>query len=384
MINTYVGDIPLKIQSSFWQGTCLFAYIISQGGVLNFFSLLLTISSSVFIHELGHAIAAILYGYKPTIQLSFRGGKTTYLGEQQPSFKQFAITLAGPLFGFGLFLIATTAIKLGFIQPFFMQLRFINLILTFINLLPILPLDGGHLLRIVLQKISPNRGNTLAHLCGLILTSILSILFYILQNLLMGSLLFFITCKNYTQYRETRGLMRDDYNDRLNLTFQHAQKQLFLGNHSDSLNLFKEIRTQTQKGSRLYLLASIYIAKISYGLGHMDDALSLLQPLQNLLDSDSKLLLHTIAYESKKDALVTSLSGEVYRYKPSKEIALRNAYSAARTNAAKSAVGWLSAVCEHEIENLEAILQTADFDIIRSSNEFQQFTKKHNLIIENF
>jgi hypothetical protein len=108
---------------------------------------------SVLAHELGHAVAARTAGAQPTIDLYGFGGVTRYRPPRQLSrLRQLSISIAGPLVGvvvglalhYGVPKDATTA---GSLADYALRAAvFVNLGWGVLNLLPILPLDGGTVL----------------------------------------------------------------------------------------------------------------------------------------------------------------------------------------------------------------------------------------------
>jgi Zn-dependent protease len=120
---------------------------------------------SVLVHELGHAFAARTVGAEPTIDLYALGGLTAFapprpLGRWQ----SVGISLAGPFAGFLLgFLVLSGAAALGtdrpspfvgsnapLIEVIVGASIWVNLYWGVVNLLPILPLDGGNVVRSLL------------------------------------------------------------------------------------------------------------------------------------------------------------------------------------------------------------------------------------------
>ena len=108
---------------------------------------------SVLAHELGHAVTARTTGAHPVIDLYGFGGVTRYVPPRPLSrLRQLSISIAGPLVGVvvGLALLygvpkdATTP---GSLADYALQAAiFVNLGWGVLNLLPILPLDGGAVL----------------------------------------------------------------------------------------------------------------------------------------------------------------------------------------------------------------------------------------------
>lgn len=108
---------------------------------------------SILFHELGHAAAFLAFGHRPRIELHAMGG-TTFGSDDAPlpPFRQVATYLCGPLAGFMLGGVVYALADLEALQSELAQraigdLLWVNLGWGALNLLPILPLDGGGILR---------------------------------------------------------------------------------------------------------------------------------------------------------------------------------------------------------------------------------------------
>lgn len=102
--------------------------------------------SSVFVHELGHALAYRAFGVTPRIVLSALFG-LTYGADLSPG-RGIVVSLAGPATGLAIGLVALvlwTALPAadGPVAVAIGDLVFVGFGWAVINLLPILPLDGG-------------------------------------------------------------------------------------------------------------------------------------------------------------------------------------------------------------------------------------------------
>ncbi|MGH3743447.1 MAG: site-2 protease family protein, partial [Mycobacteriales bacterium] len=107
---------------------------------------------SVLLHELGHALVGRRLGLPVgTIELNVLGGATA-LGEEPPTPRaQYLVSVVGPVvnlllagvFGVVALTTAVATVPHDLAYPLFV----INALLAFYNLLPGLPLDGGHLVR---------------------------------------------------------------------------------------------------------------------------------------------------------------------------------------------------------------------------------------------
>lgn len=107
---------------------------------------------SVMWHELGHAFAARRLGANPTIELYSFGGLTRWMPRADASrWDMISVAAAGPGAGLALGLVVAAVVSLtGEIEGH--DLRFLTISLlwvnigwSLVNLLPVLPLDGGHI-----------------------------------------------------------------------------------------------------------------------------------------------------------------------------------------------------------------------------------------------
>jgi stage IV sporulation protein FB len=110
---------------------------------------------SILVHELGHALAGRRYGAMPEIRLHGFGGMAVMHGGRFNRFQNILVSAAGPAFGLALGLFVLS-VHLGVLQgrelPLELRsairmLLYVNFFWTSINLLPILPLDGGQIFR---------------------------------------------------------------------------------------------------------------------------------------------------------------------------------------------------------------------------------------------
>jgi stage IV sporulation protein FB len=109
---------------------------------------------SILVHELGHAFAAQRYGLVSSIRLHSMGGLTEWSRTRALSNRQSIwISFAGPLAGFGLGGLVYLAHPVFQAAPDWRlsvvcgDLLWVNIGWSLLNLLPILPLDGGNVMR---------------------------------------------------------------------------------------------------------------------------------------------------------------------------------------------------------------------------------------------
>ncbi len=109
----------------------------------------------VFVHELGHIFMALLFKFKiKKINIYPFGGYTLFEYDINTSFiKEFLLFLGGILFQMIFFLIAKQMLNNSLYT--YKLIKEINIRILLFNLIPIVPLDGGKVLNILLNKIFP-------------------------------------------------------------------------------------------------------------------------------------------------------------------------------------------------------------------------------------
>lgn len=130
---------------------------------------------SVLIHELGHALVSRKYGHTPWIELYTGGGLThgverasrsvlywrdLKITRYDPFVENLAISLAGPAAGFivgGIVWMGSQGLE-GLHASLYLwvlvrDLIWVNIGWGILNLIPMLPLDGGNIMQTIIQKL---------------------------------------------------------------------------------------------------------------------------------------------------------------------------------------------------------------------------------------
>ncbi len=372
------GRIPITIYPTFW----VFAAII---GFLNFHTLIGTlimvaiIFVSVLFHEFGHALTAAIFGQHPRIELVALGGLTYHNGQKLPFWKQFFIVLDGPIFGFLLAVIATLLLQMpifskGTAASILMLTRVVNVFWTVVNLLPVMPLDGGQLLRIVLEKIFGLKGFKYAILTSMVIALGISLFSFLTQGFLIGGLFFLLAFQSYDTFRRTRHLSETDRDDTLRERLEAVETLMQTGKKEEALRLCQEIRSKAKKGM-IYDLATQYLAFLKYEKGESKETYDLLKSIQEELGGDALCLLHKVAFEQKDFSLVIALAGTCFQNWPTSETALRNAYAHAQLKQPVPTVGWLQTAINEGLPRVKETLSDPAFDPVRQDPSFQELQK---------
>ncbi|MCL2777322.1 MAG: site-2 protease family protein [Polyangiaceae bacterium] len=131
---------------------------------------------SVLLHELGHALVGRAFGLSPQIELHAMGGTTSWTsGRDVGNARSIAISLAGPFAGFALGVPLLVATHMGVLAPHtelargaLTQLLWVNIGWGIVNLVPMLPLDGGNVMRSLLQIVTKGKGEKAACIVSIV------------------------------------------------------------------------------------------------------------------------------------------------------------------------------------------------------------------------
>ena len=143
---------PVRVQASFFLVVVLLG-LFPGATVATVLIWTAVAAVSILWHELGHAFAARRLGSKPTIDLYAFGGLTHWQPRADASrWHLISVALAGPFAGVVLGGVVAAAafaaggFGTGNLRFFVIVVLWINLGWGLVNLLPVLPLDGGHVL----------------------------------------------------------------------------------------------------------------------------------------------------------------------------------------------------------------------------------------------
>ena len=151
---------------------------------------------SVLMHELGHALTGMAFGLAPSIELHGMGGTTSWASTKKLSTMQrVAISLAGPFAGFVVWFAVRGVAAAGFIPrtPLSDEVLdvvfFVNVWWSILNLLPMLPLDGGNVMAQVLDAFMPGRGERPARVVSIVVAVLMGVLVVVTHYGIWGAFL---------------------------------------------------------------------------------------------------------------------------------------------------------------------------------------------------
>lgn len=374
------GKIPITIYPTFWLVSALIGFLYS-GNFIGTAIWIGIIFISVLFHEMGHALTAFAFGLKPRIELVAMGGLTYHEGDKLAFWKRFLIVLDGPLFGFILFLIATILLQVPSIAMTKMAsvltlIQVVNLFWTIVNLIPVIPLDGGQLLRVILEAIFGIKGFRYALMSGAVLALGISLVFFLYQQIFMGALFFLLAFQSYDAWRKTKFISEPDRSETVKNALMKAEELLQSGHKQEAMAAFENLRAETKQGL-IYNMATQYLAFLLYEIGHVKESYDLLKSIRTELAPDAVCLLHKAAFEEKDYPLVTEFAAVCFQAMPTVDTALRNAYAHAELKEGEAAVGWLETAVREGLQNITDVISHSSFDPIRNDSHFLAWKESH-------
>lgn len=155
---------------------------------------------SITAHEFGHAWIGRTFGLTPSIELHAMGGTTSYSEARSlAAWQHMAISLAGPVAGFALgglvLVIAPLFPPVRFLEITRADLLWINFGWGALNLLPVLPLDGGH----VAERLTSTRA---ARVISIVTAGALAIGAFVWHSESVAFLLVILAFMNFGQGRK--------------------------------------------------------------------------------------------------------------------------------------------------------------------------------------
>ncbi len=223
-----VAGIPVSIHPAF------FAVILVLGLVylatpLYLVTWVLIATASILLHEFGHAIAFRIFGLNPSVALVGFGGLTS--ADDSESTEEFTparhivVSLAGPLSALVLFgLPALLVAQANGFDPWLSlsmrrsiapaeiilgQIIYINVGWSLLNLLPVLPLDGGNVVAAVFEIFARDKGRRIANIISIVIAVIASIWAVSLGYALAPIMAIFLIGLNATDLSKSRGVEVD-------------------------------------------------------------------------------------------------------------------------------------------------------------------------------
>ncbi len=203
-----IAGTPVRVHPLFWLITLLLG--ASGGGLISLLVWVPAVFISILVHELGHAFVFGRYGQRSQVILHAAGGLTvpeparwgnSWSNATLGPGKEILVSLGGPCAG----LLLGSLVMLGvvaaggsivvsslffvipvplaslptgneFVNLLVMDMLWVNIFWSFINLLPVYPLDGGNIARYILLKLDPLSGVRTSLWISIIVAAVIGVL----------------------------------------------------------------------------------------------------------------------------------------------------------------------------------------------------------------
>lgn len=369
-------SIPIRIHPLFWALAALIGWLSTADVTLTVVWMVI-ILVSVLVHEFGHALTAVYFGQSASINLMVFGGVTQRSGEKLKLWQEFLIVLNGPLAGLFLSLGAfalydAIGTNYGQLTSYVLYvIGVVNLFWTFVNLLPVQPLDGGRLLRIVLEGIFGFKGVRFSTILSVILCALIGVIFFAKGFMIGGAIFFLLTFENFRAWKAMRVMTEQDQDVSLWQQLNAAEAAIKVGNYDHAWAILEQLTRHVNDGV-LKNIASQMMSSILFAKEEYDQAYALISPIIKKLTPDFMHLAQQIAYKSGHYDEAVDFGNQAYQEGPTYEIALTNAFCFAKKGDAIPAIGWLKRAQNDGAPNFLNILRKDIFDTIRYNPEFQQ------------
>jgi len=200
MLRFSLFGFPVMVHWLFW----LIAFLLSGGLHMQsaqewprIFVGMVVIFLSILVHELGHAAVARLFGLQPGIAFHGLGGITYFRGTDLKRWQHFLVVAAGPTSSLalaGCFVIMLPVKEISPLIPMIISIGlWVNIVWTVINCLPILPMDGGQMLRDILGP----KLERVACIVGAVVASVVVLVAFRGQMYFLAVMMIFLAYSNF-------------------------------------------------------------------------------------------------------------------------------------------------------------------------------------------
>jgi Zn-dependent protease len=264
-----VLGIPVKVDVSFFV-TALVLGLIQLKGPAPLALWVGVVLAAVLVHELGHAVVGRMFGLSPSILLYGLGGVTSWTEARRlPPPRSIAVSLAGPIAGFllaALWLAAEYAVP-AMAGPSFAGLKHDLLWVTVgwgvLNMLPVLPLDGGNVVRSAVEWIAGRPIDRLAYAFSIVVAAGLAALAILAREFFGAFLALYFGWSNVSALRERA---REGDDARLSESLGTAWAKIEAGQGGECLAELEEVLgTARARATRQRATEALAYARLQAG-----------------------------------------------------------------------------------------------------------------------
>jgi Zn-dependent protease len=198
--------VPVRVHPFFWLSAVLLGSFRYAGAPIGFLWWIPIVFLAVLLHELGHAFAARRFGHSPEVHLVAMGGLTVFPAGRLTHGQNIMVSFAGPLVGL---IIGGAAWAFSVFGPSMPLLAavilrdvfFTNFWWAMFNLVPIVPLDGGQIMRAAFDRFFGLRGQRWARLISIIVACAIVALALAYQQFFIVLFIGMLAIENYRAWQ---------------------------------------------------------------------------------------------------------------------------------------------------------------------------------------
>ncbi len=278
-----LAGVPVSVSGWFF---ALLGYYVYSAGMAAGLLFGICVTFSLLVHEFGHALVARRYKLMPQVMLHGLGGLCAHKPAQNNRHDAFIIA-AGPAAGLVLGGITYAVSKLLWayrpdlmygsvpLQLTIINLLYINIIWSLANLLPLWPLDGGQLYRILMERLlRPAMAARMTHGTGIVVgIGLLILVGLYVESPFLIMIVGFLVYQNFTQITKISGTGNlRSANRHSKALLQEAQEAIESGEPGRASRLCQQMRANGFVAESLQHKMWAILAVSSYAMGDAEDA----------------------------------------------------------------------------------------------------------------
>ena len=320
MLRFRLFGIPVRVQPFFLILAVLLGMNMTNDAddvVLRMVAWVAIVFTGVLAHELGHALVSRMFGMTPRIELHGFGGLTSWESRVPPGpGRMIIISAAGPAIGVIVGLAAWLASILApplegsFAAHVYVSLIWVNLGWGVLNLIPMLPLDGGNIMASTFELLFGASGVRAARWISLLLAAGMLAAAVAYQQLFMAVVVLML---GFTNWRALQVETRLGPDRALLYKLAEAERLFRRGELAQALSLAEEVLGAAQ-GELVRGEAAAMLAVIRLKAGDVDGARAAVEaaPRGRPVDAGIRgaLLLESGRPEDALDVFAESLPDE--------------------------------------------------------------------------
>ena len=197
-----LAGIPVRIEWSFWIIAVFLGFGAREGWLLVAWVAIVLVS--ILVHEFGHAVALRIYHQRPRVVLHAFGGLTYGSAPHRTRAQSIVVSAAGPVTAFVALGVPAYLLHDGewareTYERFVIvhDVMWVNIGWSVVNLLPILPLDGGNIAASLF-------GRRTARLLSMVVAFAAATFFFQQQNQFAGFFLMMFAIMNFGSYQQEK------------------------------------------------------------------------------------------------------------------------------------------------------------------------------------